>query len=130
MKWASKNLPHIATIMILYFDINDHKWVRSGKSTGAGGFISRHKQHEKHSKWRKGASSKFYLRYPSKTVTHTKSSNKSRRGYFENLKGKTTIDSKMIDMVSYLAELAYDLSISRVDNVSTNPGFESFLGVW
>ena len=47
-----------------------------------------------------------------------------------NLKGKTTINSKMIDMVSYLAELAYDLSICRVDNVSTNPGFESFLGVW
>ena len=47
-----------------------------------------------------------------------------------NLKGKTTINSKMIDMVSYLAELAYDLSICWVDNVSTNPCFKSFLGVW
>ena len=216
LKWASKNLPHIATIMILmghikqdiecsdenttlletpnrfkwigninnniinyigsylYFDINDNKWVRSGKSTGTGGFISRHKQHEKHSKWWKGASSKFYLQYPSKTVTHTKSSNKSRRGYSENLrqfmaigydskneetmktittrygeggmfefddnemkkiektnlKGKTTVNLKMIDMISYLPELAYDLSISRADNVSINPGFESILGVW
>ena len=34
----------------LYFDVNDRKWVRSGKSTVAGGFISRHKQHEKQSK--------------------------------------------------------------------------------
>ena len=216
LKWVVRNLPHMATIMVLmqhvkqdikcldenttllttpqsfkwisninqsiinnigaylYFDINDHKWVRSGKSTGSGGFISRHKQHEKLSKWQKGASSKFYLRYPSNTVNHTKSSNKSRRGFFENLrqfvaigidpkneetvkvittkygegglfvfndddikriektnlKGKPTIDSKIIDMVSYLAELAYDLSISPVDNVSTNPGFESILGVW
>ena len=69
----------------LYFDVNDHKWVRSGKSTGAGEFLSRYKQHKKQSKWQKGASSKFYLQYPSNTVTHTKSSNKSRKGYFENL---------------------------------------------
>ena len=70
----------------LYFDVNDHKWVRSGKSTGAGGFLSRHKQHEKQSTLQKGASGKFYLQYPSNTVIHTKSSNKSRREYFENLR--------------------------------------------
>ena len=28
-------------------------------------------------------------------------------------------------MMSYLAELAYDLLICQVDNVSTNPGFET-----
>ena len=102
LKWAFKNLSHIASIMViltqvkqniqcldenttlldtpsrfkwvgfninsnvmsyigtyLYFDVNDHKWVRSGKGTGAGGFLSILKQHEKQSKWQKGASSKY-----------------------------------------------------------------------
>lgn len=33
-------------------------------------------------------------------------------------------------MVAYHAELAYDLCISPIDNVSMNPGFETCLGVW
>ena len=66
-KWVGCNINSNVMNCIgayLYFDVNDHKWVRSGKSTGTGGFLSRHKQHEKQSKWQKGASSKFYLQYP------------------------------------------------------------------
>ena len=87
-KWKGSNfnndmMNYIGTY--LCFDINNHKWVRSGKSTGGSGVILRHKQHEKQSKLQKGASRKFYLQYPSNTVSHTTSSNKSRRGYFQNL---------------------------------------------
>lgn len=38
--------------------------------------------------------------------------------------------ANMTDMVAYLFEMSYDLSISPTDNVSSNPGFESFIGVW
>ena len=44
--------------------------------------------------------------------------------------GRGTTMLKKIDMIAYLVELAYDLAISPVDNVSQNPGFESCLGVW
>ena len=36
----------------------------------------------------------------------------------------------IIDIIAYQIELAYDLAISSSDNVSKNPGFESFIGVW
>ena len=47
-----------------------------------------------------------------------------------NMRGRHTKEAKMIDMIAYLAELAYDLAICSVDNISSNPGFESILGVW
>ena len=34
---------------------------------------------------------------------------------------------KLIDMITYLIELAYDLAISPVDNIPESPGFESSL---
>ena len=47
-----------------------------------------------------------------------------------NMRGRGTTMLKRIDIVAYLFELGYDLSISPADNVSHNPGFESVLGVW
>ena len=47
-----------------------------------------------------------------------------------NMRGRGTTMLKRIDIVAYLFELGYDLSISPADNVSQNPGFESVLGVW
>ena len=47
-----------------------------------------------------------------------------------NKRGNNTWEGKCNDMVSYLAELAFDLFISVNDNVSDNPGFESCHGVW
>ena len=44
------------------------------------------------------------------------------------LKGKSTIEIKIIAMVIHFTVFANDLAISQVDNVSTNLGFESFLG--
>ena len=47
-----------------------------------------------------------------------------------NLQGRSMWDTKAITMLSCLAELVYDISISPIDNVSINPGFESCHGVW
>ena len=47
-----------------------------------------------------------------------------------NLRGRPNFKMKAVDMIAYLIELSYDLSISSVDNVSDNPGFESVIGVW
>ena len=33
-------------------------------------------------------------------------------------------------MIAYLIEIAYDISISPVHNVSDNPGFESCLNIY
>ena len=41
--------------------------------------------------------------------------------------GRTTTTLKRIDMIAYLIELAYDLAISPLDNISESPGFESCL---
>ena len=38
--------------------------------------------------------------------------------------------SNLIDMIAYQFELAYGLCISPSSNVSNNPSFESFIGVW
>ena len=47
-----------------------------------------------------------------------------------NLRGRSMWDTKATTMLSYLAELVYDIMISPIDNVSVNPGFESCHGVW
>ena len=47
-----------------------------------------------------------------------------------NLRGQSMWDTKAATMISYLAEIAYDIMISPIDNVSVNPGFESCYGVW
>jgi hypothetical protein len=47
-----------------------------------------------------------------------------------NFRGATSLAAKQMHMVGYLFELAYDLCIDSVANVSLNPGFETCLGVW
>jgi hypothetical protein len=47
-----------------------------------------------------------------------------------NFRGVTTLEAKQMHMIGYLFELAYDLCIDSVANVSLNPGFETCLGVW
>ena len=39
-------------------------------------------------------------------------------------------EQKVMNMLGYLAELTYDLCIAPGDNVSSNPGFETCLGVF
>ena len=39
-------------------------------------------------------------------------------------------EHKFLELVAYQFELIYDLATNPHDNVSTNPGFESCLGVW
>ena len=46
------------------------------------------------------------------------------------VKGRVSFTMKCIEMISYLIELAFDLSISVLDNVSLNAGFESCHGEW
>ena len=66
----------------LYYDSNNNNWIRSGKVTGRG-FTLRHNKHEKLAHCKR-LSSKFYIRYPTKTSIRKNSS--SRIGYFDNLK--------------------------------------------
>ena len=47
-----------------------------------------------------------------------------------NLRGRSMWDTDATTMISYFAEIAYDVMISPIDNVSMNPGFESCHGVW
>ena len=47
-----------------------------------------------------------------------------------NKRGQNTWEAKCEDMIAYLIELAFDLAISVLDNVSENPGFESCHGSW
>ena len=47
-----------------------------------------------------------------------------------NMRGRATLMLKKIDLIAYLCEIVYDISISPIDNVSTNPGFESCLGIF
>jgi len=44
-----------------------------------------------------------------------------------NKAGRTTTVLKRNDMIAYLIELAYELAISPLDNISDSPGFESCL---
>ena len=152
----------------LYWDVNDEKYVRSGKTTG-NPFSKRHEAHEAKAAAR-FCTGRFYRRYPSKPSvrSNANASVAGRRGHFESLmmlsalafeignseatkrfesififddndkmhinkmnkRGNNTWQAKCNDMVSYLAELAFDLFISVNDNVSDNPGFESCHGVW
>ena len=41
-----------------------------------------------------------------------------------------SIQKKQILLVAYLAELAFDISIAAAYNISKNPGFESFIGIY
>ena len=45
-------------------------------------------------------------------------------------RGNMSIQKKQILLVAYLAELAFDISIAAADNISKNPGFESFIGIY
>ena len=156
----------------LYFDTNDEKWIRSGKTTG-NPFSKRNAAHARSAK-QSILTSTFYRRYPSieRNVEQTCAS--SRKGYFENLeqyvalgfeignsrvekiltnitqgesmflfskeeiqsitkmkkRGVNTWESKCVDVIAYLIELAFDIAISPLDNVSDNPGFESCHGMW
>ena len=39
-------------------------------------------------------------------------------------------DEKIMELIAYQFELCYNLAIIPLDNVSSNPEFESILGVW
>lgn len=130
----------------LYFDINDNAWIRSGETTNS--FRERHEQH------RAGAASNhpslnFYRNYPTKS---NPSAIKNPRGFFDNLQQytalgfdatKSTVTVQLTthldtggifcyncDTIQNLAELAFDISIAAADNISKNPGFESFIGIY
>ena len=47
-----------------------------------------------------------------------------------NLRGRTDLPQKVIDMVAHLCEMTYNLCIAPLDCVSSNLGFESVLGQW
>ena len=47
-----------------------------------------------------------------------------------NFRGRSDLPQKVIDMIAYLCEMAYDLCIAPLDCVSSNPGFEIVLGQW
>jgi hypothetical protein len=47
-----------------------------------------------------------------------------------NFAGTSSLEQKQLHMVGYLCELAYDLGLGLLDNVSSNPGFETCLGVF
>jgi len=47
-----------------------------------------------------------------------------------NFRGVTLLAAKQMHMIGYLFELAYDICIDSVANVSLNPGLETCLGVW
>ena len=45
-------------------------------------------------------------------------------------RGYTELKKKQIIMITYLAEISYDIVISARDNVSDSPGFETCLGIF
>jgi hypothetical protein len=47
-----------------------------------------------------------------------------------NIQGVTTLSNKQMHCVAYLTELTYNLCNYPKDNVSSNPGFETIIGVW
>jgi len=47
-----------------------------------------------------------------------------------NVSGRNSINEKAIIMIAYLIELIYDVAITSVVHISTNPGFETIIGVW
>jgi hypothetical protein len=44
--------------------------------------------------------------------------------------GASSLADKQLHMIGYLCELAYDLGPGLLDNVSSNPGFETCLGLF
>ena len=154
----------------LHYDNNNNTWIRSGKVTGRGMDI-RDAEHLKKAR-AKSATSRFYLRYPTKDSVRCNSN--SRKGFFDNLTqyvglgfeignedidtklssgleeggififnenektrmdaskkaGRNTTALKRIDVIAYLIEMAYDLAISPINNVSESPGFESCLNIY
>ena len=56
--------------------------------------------------------------------------NEKKRINASNKAGRNTTALKRIDMIAYLIEIAYDIAISPVHNVSDNPGFESCLNIY
>lgn len=83
LKWAMKNLSQVASIMVLYHDLNDSKWIWSGKAKGRG-LLSRHEQHMRAASSPR-VTSNFYYMYPSKTKDSGLKSSR-QRGYFEHLR--------------------------------------------
>ena len=47
-----------------------------------------------------------------------------------NFRGDALLAAKQMHMIGYLFELAYDVCIDSVANISLNPGLETCLGVW
>ena len=45
-------------------------------------------------------------------------------------RGFTKLNIKQTIMITYLAELAYDIAISTKDNFLDSPGFETCLGIF
>lgn len=75
----------------LYYDTNDHVWIRSGKVTGLQmnnkrGFLARHDEHRKKAEAPRltTRTSRFYISYPSSTNPRVKS--KAKKGIFEDLR--------------------------------------------
>lgn len=56
--------------------------------------------------------------------------NESKKINASNKAGRSTTALTRIDAIAYLIELAYDLSISSINNVSRNLGFESCLNIY
>ena len=67
----------------LYFDTNDEKWIRSGKTTG-NPFSARNATHARSAK-QDILTSTFYRRYPSIQRNVDKTCASGRKGFFENL---------------------------------------------
>jgi hypothetical protein len=47
-----------------------------------------------------------------------------------NFAGTSFLADKELHMIGYLCELAYYLGLGLLDNVSSNPGFETCLGIF
>ena len=45
-------------------------------------------------------------------------------------RGRNALVAKTYDVVAYLLEIVYDITISPVTNFSQNPGSESFIGIY
>ena len=88
----------------LYFDNNDEKWIRSGKTTG-NPFSFRNEAHAKSAE-KEILTTTFYRRYPSRDRTTDTTSSSGRKGYFENL-------------VQYAA-LGFEIGNQEVEKFLTN----------
>ena len=78
----------------LYYDLNDGKLIRSGKVTGRA-YTIRHQEHYKRAATKR-CTSKFYRRYPSKSV-HPNNVSTTRKGWFENLQQLVALGWRLED---------------------------------